>query len=666
LRDPGSIVLTETVARKFFGAEDPLGKVLFIRLAGKNRDFRVSGLAKDAPENSSIRFNYLISMELSKELASPGLLQSWFNVVPETYVELKAGATGKSLEPKLETISRMALGAEYKPGVYTIKAQPLASIRLDKSYPSGLEPISDPAYSYILAGIAILVLLLACLNFVTLSVGRSSTRAREVGVRKAVGADRGQLMKQFWGEAILTTFFSLLAGLGLARLALPTFRVLSGKSLVLDFGPWTLLALFFILAVAGLAAGFYPALVLSSFRPVDVLKGRLRIGRRTGLRRTLVVFQFVLSIALIVSTLIMARQLRYLRTKDLGFRGGQVVVLRTNSPRAEGERLLQTFRGQAVSRPGIVSTAGAAFSFGEGWTRAGFTTDEGIYREFYMNIVSPEFLDTLSIPMAAGRNFSRDFPADATGAILVNETFVREFHLASPVGNALPGKKFPPHSIIGVLKDFHFQSLHDPIRPLVLVLDPSVIQKGIENINTSSPGYIKVLVRIGSDNIPETMSSIRGIWNRIAPGLPFDYSFLDKDLDFQYRREEQWGRIVRYASQFAVLIACLGLFGLTSLVIAQRYKEIGIRKVLGSSAGRVLGLLSWDFLKLVLLSNVLAWPLAYYAMSRWVQDFAYRIKIGPGSFLLAAALGAVVAQATIGVLALKAALADPVEAIRYE
>jgi putative ABC transport system permease protein len=666
LRDPGSIVLTESAARKYFGSFDPIGRVLTLELGDRPRDFRVTAVAKDVPENSSIRFTMLIALEPIKDIWNPAGYQSWTNVNPETYIELAPGAKGSDLQPKLEAVSKLALGSHYKPGVYNLRVQPLRSIHLDKSYPSGIEPTSDPAYSYVLFGIGLLVLLVACINFITLSVGRAATRAREVGIRKVVGAARGQLMRQFWGEAVLIAFLALVLGLVLARLFLPTFRSLSGKALVLTLNLPTIGVLAAIMVVVGLLAGSYPALVLSGFRPVDVLKGKLKVSRKAALQRALVVFQFVLSISLIACTLIMSRQLRYLRTKDLGFRGQQVVVLRTNRPRNEGVRILELLKNEAARRPDILGTAGAAYTFGEGWTNIGFTSDSGLYRECYLNIVTPDYLTTMGMSVAEGRGFSGQVVSDIKTGILVNETLARQFGLEPAVGKPLPGRRFPAHTIVGVVKDFHFQSLHDPIRPLVLVLDPEIIRKGVENINSSSSGYLKIFVRIKPDNIPATLAGVRGLWDKVAPGLPFDYSFLDSDLDRQYHQDEQWGRIVRYSSLFAVLIACLGLFGLTSLVVTQRFKEIGIRKVLGSSVPGVVGLLSWDFIKLVVMSNLLAWPLAYYAMNRWLQGFAYRLDIGFGSFLLAAVVGAAIAQVTIGTLALRAALVNPVDVIHYE
>jgi putative ABC transport system permease protein len=666
LAAPDSVVLTESMALKYFGREDPIGQVLSINLNGKPNDFRVSAVAEDVPENSSIKFEMLISLARAKDLWRERSLQNWFSVNHETYVELAPGATPQSLEPKLDLVSRVALGNQYKPGVFVVRVQPLRSIHLDTSFPAGLQPTSDPANSYILAGIALLILFIAGVNFVTLSIGRSAPRAREVGIRKVVGADRRQLMRQYWGEALLVSFFSLILAIALAELFLPTFRSLAGKNLRLDFSWPTVIASLATMAVAGLAAGIYPAALLSGFQAVEVLKGKITIEKNKLFRRALVLFQFGLSIFLIVCALTMSRQLHFLRQKNLGFRGEQVVVVQTHAQRPEGQRLVGLFREDVGARPDVVSVAGISYAFGSGWMEVGFTADDGVYKKAFANFVTHEFLKTMGIELAAGRDFSRDMPSDEREGVLVNETFVREFKLGTAVGGRLPGKNFPAHQIIGVVKDFHFTSLHEPIAPLILAIDPNTVLKGVQDVNVSSSGMAKILARVRPDNIPGAVDRLQAAWKKISPGIPFDFSFLDEDFNRQYQADQRWGKIVSISTLFSLLIAGLGLFGLSSLAIAQRTKEIGVRKVLGSTVPGLVRLLSLDFVKLVLLSNLVAWPLAYFAMSRWLQAFAYRIQVNAAVFVLAAALAVVLAQAAIIFQAVKAASANPVEALKYE
>lgn len=485
-------------------------------------------------------------------------------------------------------------------------------------------------------------------------------------MRKVVGAVRSQLMRQFWGEAVLLSFFSLFLGIGTAVLLMPTFNSLANKNLHLAFDVTTFFVLLGLMGVVGFIAGSYPAGFLSAFKPVEVLKGKERQGNRNFLSHGLVVVQFALSIFLMISTIVMSEQLHFLRGKNLGYNSEQVVVITTNSNPQEGMRLVELFRNDLGKKTGIIQIAGSIYTFSAGWETVDFHTDDGIFREFYLNRVDHDFLDTLGIELAAGRNFSKDFPSDLREAVIVNEAFAEEFNWQSPIGERLPGRRFPTHRVIGVVKDFNFESLHDPIRPMMLVLDFTTIYQGIENHSVSSSRAPKIFVRIKPDNIPQTIALLKDTWEKIAPNVPFNFSFLDDDVDRLYRTEERWGKIVNYSSFFAILIACLGLFGLASLTITRRTKEICIRKVLGSSEAGVIRILCKDFAKLVLIANIIAWPVAYYAMSSWLEGFAFRTSIGLWIFFLAAALAFVIALATVSFQAVKAALINPVDGLRYE
>ncbi len=670
LRGTTSVVLAEDAARRFFPGRDPIGQTLAVRTHGEAfEDFVVTGVAAAVPDNSSIKFDLLVPLESVRAYWPPQIWQAWFNVNLETFVEMAPGTTAKGVEAKLNPmIGRLAQGQDFKPGVYVVRVQPLRSIHLDTSFPEGgPEPRGDPAALAILAGIAVLILLIAGINFVTLSIGRSASRAREVGVRKAIGADRGALMRQFWGEAVLVSVLSVAPALALVELLLPTFRSLSGAALRLDTRPSTILFLVLLLAVTGLGAGAYPAVVLSRFHPVAVLKGRLRVRGKAGLRTALVLFQFGLSIFLVTCALVMARQLRFLQARDLGYRGEQVVALRTNGSAETGRRIHRLLADRVASRPEFLGAAAGLFEFGQTWARGGFTADDRDYREFMFNVVTPEYLDVLRIPVVEGRGFSREFAeADARGGFVINETMARMFGWDSAVGKRLPGKRFGDHRIVGVVKDFHFESLHDKIRPLLLALDPAPVQKGLENINYSSPPQPKILVRLRPENIPAAMDTLRSAWREVAPGLPFDAMFVDEAVDAMYRSDRRLGRIVNLATLCAILIANLGLLGLSALAVAQKTKEVGIRKVLGASSAGIAGLLSRDFVLLVAASNLIAWPLAAYAMGRWLRSFAYRTSMGWEPFILSAVAGLVIAQVTVALQVVRAARANPVESLRYE
>ena len=425
----------------------------------------------------------------------------------------------------------------------------------------------------------------------------------------------------------------------------------------------------------GLVAGSYPAAVLSGLRPVEVLTGKLRLGGDTSLlRRGLVVFQFFISIGLIAGTLIMAQQIDFLRAKNLGFDKEQVVVLRTSNAGGQGlaqlvedgHRTAELLRNDLAANTAIVDMATSSFAFGEGWAGLGYDADDGTYRTFALNIIDEDFLPTFGMEIVAGRNFSREISSDVERAFIVNEAFVAEYGWDNAIGQRLPGESFEDHEIIGVVKDFNFASLHGAVTPLVLVINPRLVLRGASDVGFASSPTPKIAVRIKPDDIPGTLASLEQSWKRIAPDQPYTYSFVDETLDSQYRQEERLGQIVSLASLLAIVIACLGLFGLAALAVARRTKEIGVRKVLGASASSLALLLSKDFAKLVLVAFVLAVPAAYLAMEWWLQDFAYRITPGVGTFALAGLLTLAVALLTVSYQAIKAALADPVKSLRYE
>ncbi len=673
--NPNTTVLTPEAATRYFGQDDPLGQTLSMRVGADFQDFVITGIAETPPVNSSIQFTMLIPFAQGDNLFSENARRSWFNVFVETYVLLRPDVTGEAVEAKLPAMVAQVLGERVPDDAsYNIGLQPMPEIRLDTSFPVGIAPISDPAYSYILAGIALLVLLIACINFMTLSIGRSASRALEVGVRKAIGASRRHLMHQFWGEALMTTLLALALGVALAEALRPLFNALAGTDLTLAFDGGTVLFLAALTVLIGLVAGSYPAAVLSGFRPVEVLTGKLRLGGDTSLlRRGLVVVQFALSISLIAGTLLMTQQLDFMRTKSLGFDKEQVVVLPTTGTPIplmtvleEGRRTADRLRNELATDPAVVNMTAASFTFGEGWMSASYTDDQGIFRSFMLNIIDEDYLPVLGIELAAGRNFSRDIPSDAARGVIINEAFAAEYGWEDAIGQRLPGQNFEDHEIIGVVKNFNFESLHGPVRPLALVIDPRVVLRGVSDVGLAVAPTPKIAVRIKPDDIPGTLATVEQTWKRVAPDQPYSFSFVDEAVDSQYRQEERLGKIVGIASLLAIVIACLGLFGLAALAVARRTKEIGVRKVLGASASGVALLLSKDFAKLVLVAFVLAVPVVYFVMNRWLEDFAYRVEISWPIFLIAGLTALGVALLTVSYQAVKAALSDPVKSLRYE
>ena len=657
------VVLSESAARRHFGDANPVGQPLTVRLENVEQTFTVTAVAADPPETSSVQFGALVPFAQITDLQSERARQSWFHVRAETYLLLHDGARVAAVEAKLSPVVAAALGPDFE-GTYEVGLQPLRDLHLNPDLPVGIAPVSDPRYALILGGIALLVLLIACINFTTLAVGRSVERTREVGVRKAMGAHRGQLMGQFWGEAVLMTVLALVAGIGLTVAALPTFNDIAGRALTLR--PDALLGFGALALVAGVAllAGSYPALVLSRSRPAEVLRGRLGLGTGSGVQRGLVALQFTLSIGLLAGTLVMAQQLHFLQSKNLGYDADRVVAVPDLAPFQQGVEPLAPVLDALAGESAVAGVSVAAFSFGDAaWGGFGFTDADGRYREFSANIVTPEFLETMHVAPTAGQGFAAE-PALAAQQVVVNRAFAEAFD-GVEVGQPLP-EPFAAYTVAGIAEDFHFASLHTTVEPLMLVVDPSPLFQGVENVGfAASPAY-DVLVRLAPGPLPAAMAALERVWSQAAPDRPFDYVFLDDALDKQYRAEERLGRIVGIASGLAVLIACLGLFGLAALVAVQRRKEIGVRKVLGASVADLVVLLSKDLAVLVGVAFVVAAPVAYLLVGRWLDDFAYRIEVGPWAFLLAGGLTLAIALGTITVHTLRAATADPVKALRTE
>jgi putative ABC transport system permease protein len=661
-----SIILTENTAKKYFGDQNAIGKNIELQLANEKVMFSVSGIARSAPEESSIKYNALISFSNGKYLFSPRAMKAWFSTNPETYVLLREDADAGKLEKKFPSMVKQNLGEDYKEGGYIVTLQPITKIHLDTSLPAGIEPISNPKYSYILLTIGILILLVACVNFITLSVGRSATRAMEVGVRKVLGAERQQLVRQFWGEAVLLTIVSVIIGITLSAMLVKPFNQIINRQLSLDLDLVFVGYCILIIAIIGLIAGIYPAIILSGFKPVEILKGRLKLGNKTGLlRKSLITGQFVTSIAMIVCTIVIGGQLDYLRNKNLGYQKEQVVIIPTNQPRLKGMELADLYRNELLKQPQVAGASVSLMSFSETpWISVGYSDDKNVYRSFQVNAVDPYFLKTMGIQMAEGRDFSADNPADYTSAMIVNEALVKQFGWKSGVGQKLPGRI--EQQIVGVVKDFNYQSLHTKVQPLAMVIKPDTFFRRINDISFTSPLQPRISVRLKAGNLVTNLNTLKQVWKSVAPDQEFEYRFLDETIAAQYRQEQRTATIVKLASGLSILIACMGLFGLATLTVVRRTKEIGIRKVMGASVSSVVRLLSKEFLVLVIVAALIAFPLGWWAMNKWLEDFAYRIHIEWWVFPVAGIAALIIALLTVSFQAIKAALANPVKSLRTE
>ena len=655
-----AMVLTKNQARKYFGNVNPIGKTLSVTYGREKGDFVVTGVAEQHPSNSSITFDILIDIESGNRLQMNRRWQdNWGGFGWQTYVLLDNKDSVRSIMDKFLNFTNQYYPPEIEEwrnrgrwkgegSPISFGLQPITRVHLDP----GVQGSLNMSAIFILSGIAFIVLFIACINFTNLSIGRASTRSLEVGMRKVLGAERHQLIRQFWGEFLVITGIAMIAGLVLAEILLPTFNRLSGRSLSLGgiFQPVQILFLLVLFIIVGIASGSYPALVMSRFRPVEILRGKLRIGGKKPLTRALVVVQFALSIFLIIATIIMGRQIHFMLTADPGFNKEGVVVIPVQESEAEASNtIMKFFRERMSQQPKIISISGSS-------TRLG---DVGVYpfekdgREVlvYQNRVDYDFFKTMGIEVVQGRTFSPELATDKEG-VVVNEKLLKELEIENPLGKPLKGYSMPL-TIIGVVRDYVFEDFRNSILPAL-------------HHNAPTWRIRQMLVRISSENISGTLAMLEKAWKDIQPDKPFMYSFLDDTLEAMYNEEKRWGAIVGSSSALAVLIACMGIFGLTSIAVNRRTKEIGIRKVLGASIPQIIDILTREFFWLVGIANIISWPLAYFAMKTLLDNYHYRITLGPQYFLLAGALSFFVAVFTTVFLATRAAGANPVDSLRYE
>ncbi|MCE2441385.1 MAG: ABC transporter permease [Candidatus Latescibacteria bacterium] len=656
LRRPDGVVISETVARKFFGIlEEGYSVALGNPLVVGDLDFTVVGVMADVPETSSLKFSVLIPIEHHRNYSSAvdwdvGKTAVYVELVEPTDVEALEAAFApfaeKHLRDRIVMFKNKRRVRNTDDG-FMLRLQPLRDVYLNSEAMSYYEASGNVVYSYLLAGLAFVVLAVACINCMTLAVGRSMGRATEVGIRKALGAQRRQLMRQFLGEALLLSLLALAIGMAIAEMFLPVFNELARKNLSISYSDsWgTVLALLGMACITGLAAGSYPSLVMPRLNPVTVLKNKARVGGRNAGLRGLVVVQFALSIALMISAAIMFQQLNYLRERDLGYREELVVVVPAS------EEVSELYKAEISRYHRVVSVTISDRAFTTGDSRLTIEKENG--ERFLVRVIQidADFLATMKIQLVAGRNIPPASTSVLKSYALVNEKLAGMLGSEDLVGEKI--KLFRELTVAGVVRDFHFDSMHLEIQPLLLHTGPGF----------SGPF---VLIRIQPEDIAGTIALLQKTWEAVASDQPFQYTFLEDNLARQYQSEDRWARIAGYTFAFAILISCLGLLGLASLSVTRRTKEVGIRKALGGSVSNLALLLSGAFVKLVVVANLLAWPVAYYVMNGWLQNFAYRIDPEPAVFILCGILALVIALLTVGVQSMKAALANPVDALRYE
>ena len=666
LTDPSSIVITERMAKKYFNTADAVGKTLVV---SDTTNYKVSAVIKNMPVQSHFNFDFFLPLH-NEESREGNWLSNNFN----TYVVLKAGADPKKLERQLDIIIKKyvfpqaeqvfhATAEEFKKtGTHVFYGlMPVTQIHLHSSKTGELGANGSMQYVYIFSAIAAFILLIACVNFMNLATARSSNRAKEVGVRKVLGSDRANLIRQFLMESMLISFISMALAVGIAELLLPYFNQLSGKQIELGLLSrlWLLPALILLMLFVGLLAGSYPAFYLSAFQPVTVLKGKLAGGfKRSWLRNSLVVFQFAISIFLIVGTVVIYSQLIFIRSRKLGFDREHVLVIQNCYPLGNQAK---TFRNELLNIRGVESATMTGYL-----PTADSRNDSPLFPDAALDqkravamqnwYVDENYIPTLKMQMVKGRNFSAEMKTDSS-AIIINEAAAKLLPFDDPVNKTLyyliniQNRETKMYHVIGVVKDFNFNSLREQVSPMALFYGE---ERG------------KMAVRFKSADIASLISAVETKWRTLAPNQPFNYSFMDEDFNNIYLNEQRVGRIAVSFSALAILIACLGLFGLVTYAAEQRTKEIGIRKVLGASVSNIINMLSKDFMKLVFIAMLIAFPLGWYFMNKWLEDFAYRISIDWKIFLTAGVAAMLIAILTVSAQALKAALANPVNNLRTE
>jgi putative ABC transport system permease protein len=667
LVEPRSIVVNESTAKKYFNTVNVVGKTLILN---SGDSYKITGVISDIPRQSHFNFDFFISLNTVSESKDVTWLSSNF----QTYVLLKKGANPQDLESGLTELVKTYVGTQLQSIVHLSYSDflksgnylkfvmtPLKDIHLKSDRTGEMGINGNILYVYIFSAVAAFILLIACVNFMNLSTARSSNRAREVGVRKVLGSPRKYLIAQFLSESIIVTFVSMLIALLLARALLPLFNQMSGKDLVITSSLITQIipALLVLTVFIGCLAGSYPALFLSAFQPIEVLKGKLSTGFKGGrLRSFLVVFQFSISIFLIIGTLVIYNQLKYIQAKDLGYNRDHVITVR--NVWALGMQA-KVFKGEIKQLPGVLNATLTGDTPTSGNSNSGsvlksptLNASSGLLVQQWQ--VDENYISTLGMKIIAGRDFSNQFLTDST-AVIINESAVRLLGFSKPLDKFLYrplddyGKKVKTYHIIGVVKDFNFKSLRENIEPMVLK-------------NEDNNGALSI--HISSNNIAMLISQIESKWKSFSPNQQINYSFMDQQFEATYRSEQRMGTIFLSFTTLTIIIACLGLFGLAAYAAEQRTKEIGIRKILGANVSTIVGLLSKDFLKLVLISIVIATPFAWWAMQKWLQSFAYRQNIQWWVIALAGFTAILIAFATISFQSIKAALSNPVNSLRSE
>lgn len=651
LNDPYSIVITSKIASKYFGEENPVGKYLNFQLRDESLDLKVTGVLEDIPDNSHFFFDFIGHFELTKKIWSNTSLNNWGECSFHTYIKLHQGVDPSEIENTLVDIVKRYRGKENKDRYFL---QQTTDIHLFGHINFELGSNSSVQTVYIFGSIAFFILLIACFNYMNLTTAQSSKRSREVGIRKVVGSNRRQLVFQFLGESVIMSVLALLLALIIAEIFLPSFNIFINRNLKLYSGDGSIFLLFIsVTIIVGLISGSYPAMFLSKFQPINAIKGEVSGTKFSAvLRDVLVLVQFIISISLMICTSIIYRQLHYIKNKNLGFETEHILTIPIGSDNIRNN--YKILKNEFISNPQIVGVTASGYLPSSIRSQSDFEY-EGMGNNkkgmAFKADVDFDFIDFYGIKLLEGTNFSESAGTDSISSYIINETAVKKLGWADPIGKSLSFKGEKAR-IIGVVKDFHFNPLYLKIQPVVLRYNPS---------------KCRILsIKIRPDNIKNTISYIEETLNKYTPDTPFVYAFLDEKIDATYKDEVRLGQMINFFTILAVLIACLGLYGLATFVAEQKIKEIGIRKVFGASSSGIVYLVSQKFIKWVLLANIIAWPFAWFAMNRWLEGFAYRINISFWTFMVSTVVALLIAFATVLYQSLKTANSNPVDSLKYE
>ncbi len=676
--DAAQVMITEAVAEKYFGTADVVSKVLLIQLGSDYESFTIKSVLNNPPSNSSLDFEVLLPESALKTIIGDDYQDRWHNSYGGSFVLMAEGSNISNLQAGFASLINETVERDAEEETYNLLLQPLGEIHLDSETQSDTIVSTNPKLLWILSGIAVLILLIACINFTTLSIGRSATRAKEVGVRKTMGAAYQQLFGQFMTESVLMTIAAALVGITLAYTLLPIFNNLFEKTLEIVFSPAQIGIILVLLFFITFIAGAYPALFLSQLKPIAVLKSSLNLNfGKQGLRKFLLGFQLFLSLLLLACTLIMYKQMKDINQYNLGFTKDNILMVEV--PAIPDQSIIDViyksfqkadrFKNVIQQNAQIESAAIANATYGnDTWWQGGFPDKTGKMKYFKFSFVGAEYADLLNLEFVEGRNFSAEIPSDSS-AVIINEAFAKLMKMENPLQEQIYSAKnegFTDNRIIGVLKDFHHASLYDQIEPVMIALDPLAIFSGINSLSISGGTNPTVYIKSATDDFPALISTLKTEWSSLYPEEPFNFSFLDEVVQKQYVADQRLGKMVGLASIIAILIAAMGLFALASLAITGRMKEIGIRKVMGASAYNISVMFNKEFLKITSIGIVLAMPFSYWLMTKWLDQFEVKSSPGVGVFIATIVLGIVFTVLVVSFQTIRAGLLNPVRSLKEE